>query len=91
MSINANAAMREMFEPHIQQSWGTVHHILLTIMRIERYLPEIKGGASVSKSVAFLDKMKKQNVMGNKADMMKAWKEYKNIVIYTLKQGLRDF
>jgi hypothetical protein len=82
LKINANSVLREMFEPHIQQSWATVHHILLTMMRVERYLPQIRGGASVSKAVAFLDHMKKPNVMTNKTDMMVAWKNYKNIAHY---------
>ncbi len=84
MNVNASAASREMFETRIQQSWITVHHILVTMMRIERYFPQINGGASVSKAVDFLDKMKKPNVMGNKSDIYKAWKEYKGIAHYLL-------
>ncbi len=82
LNINANAAMRAMFEPHVQLSWGTVYAILHTMMRIDRYLPQIKSGASVSKAVVFLEKTGKTNIKGNRADMMKAWREYKSIAHY---------
>lgn len=84
LGINADNTRNEMFEQKRQKSWSTVYEILLTMIRMERYLPAARGGASVSKAVAFLDKMKKQNVMGNTADMMKAWKDYKSVAHYIM-------
>jgi hypothetical protein len=47
---------------------------------MQQYCPDIRGGASVSKAMAFIEGRKSKDTLSNTTDMYKAWRKYKSVV-----------